>query len=78
MRTPSHTTNALTANHKINAVAGITVQGNRYEFNGTAANTLPYESLGLSGLGYGNLQPVMSRIIGVGAGIGFGARKLYV
>ncbi|MBO9204113.1 MULTISPECIES: TonB-dependent receptor [Niastella] len=46
------------ANHKINAVVGVTLQGNRYEFNGMAANLLPYESLGLSGLGYGAIQPV--------------------
>jgi TonB-linked SusC/RagA family outer membrane protein len=44
--------------HKINVVAGVTVQGNRFEFNGTSANLLPYESLGLSGLGYGEPQPV--------------------
>jgi TonB-linked SusC/RagA family outer membrane protein len=46
------------SNHKINAVVGVTVQGNRNEFNGTSANLLPYESLGLSGLGYGSPQPV--------------------
>jgi TonB-linked SusC/RagA family outer membrane protein len=44
--------------HRINAVAGLTLQGNHYESNGTAANLLPYESLGLSGLGYGTPQPV--------------------
>jgi TonB-linked SusC/RagA family outer membrane protein len=46
------------SDHKINAVAGLTMQGNRFEFNGTSANLLPYESLGLSGLGYGTPQPV--------------------
>ncbi|AEV99848.1 SusC/RagA family TonB-linked outer membrane protein [Niastella koreensis] len=44
--------------HKINVVAGVTAQATRYEYNGTSANLLPYESLGLSGLGYGALQPV--------------------
>lgn len=48
----------INSDHKINVVAGLTMQGNRYEFNGTSANQLPYESLGLSGLGYGALQPV--------------------
>jgi TonB-linked SusC/RagA family outer membrane protein len=46
------------ANHKLNVVVGATLQGNRFEFNGTSANLLPYESLGLSGLGYGAIQPV--------------------
>jgi TonB-linked SusC/RagA family outer membrane protein len=48
----------INSDHKINIVAGLTVQGNRYEFNGTSANLLPYESLGLNGLGYGAVQPV--------------------
>jgi len=47
------------ADHKLNVVAGITMQNNRYESNGTSANLLPYESLGLSGLGYGAPQPVV-------------------
>lgn len=48
--------------HKINVVAGVTVQGNRYESNGTSANLLPYESLGLAGLGYGIPQPVVPEV----------------
>lgn len=44
--------------HKINAVAGITLQGNRFQSYGTMANHLPYEELGLAGLGYGEPQPV--------------------
>ena len=48
----------INSDNKINAVVGVTVQGNHYESNGTSANLLPYESLGLSGLGYGTPQPV--------------------
>jgi TonB-dependent starch-binding outer membrane protein SusC len=44
--------------HKINAVGGITLQGNRYQSNGTMSNQLPYEDLGLAGLGFGEPQPV--------------------
>lgn len=50
------------SDHKINAVAGFTVQGNRYDYNGTVANQLPYESLGLSGLGYGSPTPVIPEL----------------
>jgi len=44
--------------HKINAVAGITVQGNRFQSYGAMSNQLPYEELGLAGLGFGQPQPV--------------------
>ncbi|WP_207514084.1 TonB-dependent receptor [Longitalea luteola] len=46
------------SDHRINAVAGLTMQGNHYESNGTSANQLPYESMGLLGLGLGVPQPV--------------------
>jgi TonB-linked SusC/RagA family outer membrane protein len=51
------------SNHKINAVAGFTLQGNRSDYNGTAANQLPYESLGLSGLGFGIPVPVQPELL---------------
>jgi TonB-dependent starch-binding outer membrane protein SusC len=44
--------------HKINAVAGITLQGNRFQSYGAMSNQLPYEELGLAGLGFGEPQPV--------------------
>ncbi|MBO9204239.1 MULTISPECIES: SusC/RagA family TonB-linked outer membrane protein [Niastella] len=44
--------------HKINAVGGITLQGNRYQSYGSMSNQLPYEELGLAGLGFGEPQPV--------------------
>jgi TonB-linked SusC/RagA family outer membrane protein len=44
--------------HKINAVAGITLQGNHFQSYGSMANQLPYEELGLAGLGFGQAQPV--------------------
>lgn len=53
------TYNGYIANdHKINAVAGITLQENRYQSHGSMANHLVYEELGLSGLGFGEPQPV--------------------
>jgi TonB-linked SusC/RagA family outer membrane protein len=44
--------------HKINVVGGLTLQGNRFQSYGTVANQLPYEELGLAGLGFGQPQPV--------------------
>jgi TonB-linked SusC/RagA family outer membrane protein len=46
--------------HKLNAIAGFTLNGNDYSFYGLSANALPNESLGLSGLSSGTPQPVTS------------------
>lgn len=46
--------------HRLNVVAGMTMQGNRYSSYGASANQLPNESLGLSGLSQGVPQPVNS------------------
>ncbi|WP_341836164.1 TonB-dependent receptor [Chitinophaga pollutisoli] len=47
-------------NHRINAVAGFTAQGNKYGVHGLSANQLPNEALGLNGLSQGVPQPVTS------------------
>jgi TonB-linked SusC/RagA family outer membrane protein len=60
--------NTLSWDHRINSenrfnvVAGLTLQGNRYSSYGTSANQLPYEELGLAGLGYGVPQPVYPQL----------------
>ncbi|HEX6431711.1 MAG TPA: SusC/RagA family TonB-linked outer membrane protein, partial [Niastella sp.] len=50
------------SDHRINVVGGISLQGNHYESNGSSSNLLPYESLGLRGLGYGTPQPVYPQL----------------
>jgi TonB-linked SusC/RagA family outer membrane protein len=46
--------------HRLNVVAGMTLQGNKWSLYGLAANQLPNEALGLSGLSQGVPQPVTS------------------
>lgn len=52
----------INSENNLNVVAGLTLQGNRYSSYGTSANHLPYEELGLAGLGYGEPQPVYPQL----------------
>lgn len=47
--------------HKINAVAGFTVQGNTSSVRGFGANFLPNESLGINGLEEGSINAAATR-----------------
>ncbi|HWB90767.1 MAG TPA: TonB-dependent receptor [Puia sp.] len=47
-------------NHRLNLLAGWTMQGNDYQTYGLSANHLPNETLGLNGLNQGTPQPVAS------------------
>lgn len=49
----------INKDHRISAVAALTLQGNRYKFDGVAANHIPDESMGLKGIPYGEAQRVV-------------------
>lgn len=49
----------INKDHRINVVAALTLQGNKYEFHGVAYNHIPDESLGLKGMDQGEPQRVV-------------------